>query len=137
LVFEAQVPALGFATYLLKANGPQNGVNEAKVTKITEAFAVKSKSMNILFDKTGALIAIQLKNGKVIDFKQNFEYYKAHDDHSGADHQASGAYVFRSDGDTPEIYKNGLQSEVVETSNGREIHQTVNEYISQVIRISE
>ncbi|CAG2178719.1 unnamed protein product, partial [Oppiella nova] len=137
LVFNASIPALGFATYLLKANGPQNGVNEAKVTKITEAFGIKSKSMNILFDKTGALNAIQLKDGKVVDFKQNFEYYKAHDDHSGADHQASGAYVFRSDGDTPEIYKNGLQSEIVETSNGREIHQTVNEYISQVIRISE
>ncbi|CAG2170825.1 unnamed protein product [Oppiella nova] len=137
LVFKAELPALGFATYLLKANGPQNGVNEAKVTKITEAFNIKSKSLNILFDKTGALNAIQLKDGKVVDFKQNFEYYKAHDDHSGEDHQPSGAYILRSDGDTPVIYETGLQSELVETSDAKEVYQKVNEYISQVIRISE
>ncbi|CAG2107571.1 unnamed protein product [Medioppia subpectinata] len=134
LVFEAEVPALGFATYLLKANSAENIENEVKVTKISDAFTIKSKSLNIRFDKTGALNAIELKNGKVVDFKQNYEYYRAHDK-NGGDDQASGAYVFRSIGDTPELYKVGLQSELVETSDAKEVHQKVNDYVSQVIRI--
>jgi lysosomal alpha-mannosidase len=106
------------------------------VTKITEAFAVKSKSLNILFDKTGALNAIQLKDGKVVDFKQNFEYYKAKNDNDSF-HQPSGAYVFRSDGDTPTLYNNtGLMADLVETSDVKEVRQSIGDYISQVIRIT-
>ncbi|CAG2118606.1 unnamed protein product, partial [Medioppia subpectinata] len=135
LVFEAQVPALGFSTYMLKANSAENIENEAKITKISDAFTIKSKSLNIMFDKTGALNAIQLKNGKVVDFKQNFEFYKAKDNNDSF-HQPSGAYIFRSDGDSPQFYNTTtLQADLVETSDVKEVRQRVSDYVSQVIRI--
>ena len=75
LVFEAQLPALGFATYFLKANGKD--VKPSEVQKVSGSFGVKSKNFNVIFDKNGNINTIQLKNGKVVEIKQEFEYYKA------------------------------------------------------------
>jgi len=91
--------------------------------------------MTILFDKTGALSSVQLKNGKIVDVKHNYEFYKAKDDNDTF-HQPSGAYIFRSDGDVPTLYNaSTFEADLVETSDAKEVRQRVGAYVSQVIRI--
>ncbi|XP_054157914.1 lysosomal alpha-mannosidase-like [Oppia nitens] len=144
LVFEANAPPLGYNTYILRLKTNNNDDNDSQqqqpeeptVTKITDKLSVKSLSNTIMFDNTGALSAVQLANGKVVDLKQKFEFYKAKPgDNKGADHRASGAYIMRTDGQTPELYKTPVTSELVNTSNFVEVRQRVTDYVWQVIRI--
>ena len=137
IVFEVDVPALGFVTVLLKAgNGGKPEVS--KVSKISDKVSIKSKNFNVLFDKTGKLSAIELKNGKTVSLKQEFDYYKGMPgDNRGADHRASGAYIFRPNGQTPNVYnQTTIEAKLVETSSVIEVHQKINSYISQVIKVS-
>ena len=128
LVFEAQLPALGFPTYFVKANGTD--VKPSEVQKVSGSFGVKSKNFNVIFDKNGNINTIQLKNGKVVEIKQEFEYYKAKaGDNKRADHRASGAYIFRPDGQTPNVFnETSVEPQLVETFVATEIHQKINSY---------
>ena len=136
ITFEAELPALGFATYFLKASGSADETTVRRF-KATEKFSVKSKSFDVMFDKNGKLSAIQLKNGKTVDIKVEFEYYNAmKGDNKKQENRASGAYVFRPDGQSPHFFnQTTVESEVFQTSDATEVHQKINEYISQVIRV--
>jgi len=66
-------------------------------------------------------------NGVSEKIVQNFGVYKTH---------TSCAYTFRQDGDI-EIFENDFEFTVYEGTLVREVHQRVNDWISQVIRIYE
>ena len=138
LVFEANIPALGFSTYLLKQNSVKSTTKTSTAKKISEKFSLKSKNFNVLFDKNGNINEIKLNNGKVVQINQNFLYYKSKTGNNSApDLRASGAYIFRPDGQSPLPFnQTSIESELVETSVATEIHQKINSYISQVIRVN-
>jgi len=135
LVFNVDLPALGFATYLVKQNGIESVAKASVVTKITQSLSLKAKSFNVLFEADGGLKGIEL-NGNVVKVGQEFEYYKGmKGDNTKSENRASGAYVFRPDGQTPTQVAKIVESNLVETNVAKEVHQKLNSYITQVVRV--
>ena len=122
----------------MKQNSVDSTSNTSEVKIITEEFVVKSKSFDVMFDKNGKLNAIQLKNGKTVELKQNFLYYKSMaGNNTRPELRASGAYVFRPDGQTPLPFnQTNIESKIISTSVATEVHQKINSFISQVIRVN-
>jgi len=56
-------------------------------------------------------------------------------DNKKSETRASGAYVFRPDGQTPTRVATIVESNLVETEVAKEVHQKLNSYITQVIRV--
>jgi lysosomal alpha-mannosidase len=136
LVFQVDLPALGFATYLVKQNSSQSSSKASIVTKISQTFSLKAKSFSVLFESDGSLSGIQLSNGNVVKVRQEFEYYKAmKGDNKKSETRASGAYVFRPDGQSPFSVGKVVESNLVENEFAKEVHQKLNSYIAQVIRV--
>jgi lysosomal alpha-mannosidase len=136
LVFEVALPALGFATYLVKQNSVESASKASVVTKISQSLSLKAKSFNVLFEADGGLKGVQLTNGVVVKVGQEFEYYKGmNGDNKKSESRASGAYVFRPDGQTPTLVAKIVESNLVETEVAKEVHQKLNSYITQVIRV--
>ncbi|CAG2167933.1 unnamed protein product [Oppiella nova] len=136
LVFEAEVPALGFATYLVHQNSVNSGSVAPVVRKITDSFSAKANSFDVMFDKTGKVLALRLKSGQTVGLTQDFAYYKSMPgNNTRPELRASGAYVFRPDGQSIAYNNSEFEAKVVETPALTEVHQKINSYISQVIRV--
>ncbi|XP_068153638.1 lysosomal alpha-mannosidase-like [Drosophila tropicalis] len=80
----------------------------------------------VIDNKTGRLKTVSM-NGVSESIEQKFAVYKTKD---------SGAYAFRSNGDVEEV-DDDVEFTVYEGALVKEVHQQVNEWISQVIRIYE
>jgi lysosomal alpha-mannosidase len=76
LVFQVDLPALGFATCLVKQNSVQSSSKASVVTKIGLSFSLKTKSFKVLFEAEGGLKGVKLTNGVVVKVGQEFEYYR-------------------------------------------------------------
>ncbi|XP_054162243.1 lysosomal alpha-mannosidase-like, partial [Oppia nitens] len=136
LVFEAKIPSLGFSTYLLKQNSVTSKSKTANVRKITTSFTLKAKSFDVMFDKSGKLSSIKLKNGQFVDFKQQFKYYKSKSgNNTKPELRASGAYIFRPEGSSLAYSDYDFEAKLIQSDSIAEVHQKINAYISQVIRV--
>jgi len=134
VVFKANVPALGFSTYFLKPSDVPQTVG--KSVKVDTAFTLNGKSITVQFDSNGALDSIKLSNGQTVSLKQSFYYYKSmKGDNKGAEHRASGAYVFRPDGQTPVNIGVKLTSTLYKGSIVQEVRQQFDSWVSQTVRI--
>ncbi|EDW77499.1 uncharacterized protein Dwil_GK24530 [Drosophila willistoni] len=80
----------------------------------------------VIDNKTGRLKTVSM-NGVSESIEQKFAVYKTQD---------SGAYVFRQNGDIEQV-EDDVEFTVYEGDLVKEVHQQVNEWISQVIRIYE
>ncbi|EDV58294.1 lysosomal alpha-mannosidase [Drosophila erecta] len=80
----------------------------------------------VIDNQTGRLKSVEM-NGVSEQIVQNFGVYKT---------RTSCAYTFRQDGDI-EVLENDFEFTVYEGSLVKEVHQHVNDWISQVIRIYE
>ncbi|EDX04287.1 GD22382 [Drosophila simulans] len=88
---------------------------------------VENSVVKLVMDNhTGRLKSVEM-NGVSEKIVQNFGVYKSH---------TSCAYTFRQDGDI-EVFENDFEFTVYEGSLVKEVHQHVNDWISQVIRIYE
>jgi hypothetical protein len=96
LYFQAQVPALGFATYFVQQSSSQPRPNPETPL---EAAMIENADVRITFDSvTGAVSQIlNKKSGISTPLTQQFMYYSAVQN----SHQNSGAYIFRPNGVTP------------------------------------
>src|SRR5699024_10059 len=95
LVFSAKsIPPLGFVRYAVRAvaltsQGTARQVNGSKIA--STGIKLQSKNLQLIFDASGEVSQVQLKDGSKVSFRNEFHYYKgAHDNV-----RSSGAYVFR------------------------------------------
>ncbi|KAH8334493.1 hypothetical protein KR059_010681 [Drosophila kikkawai] len=113
----------------LEANKKVKSTKTAAETHDDEETVVQTSKIKLVIDnKTGLLKTVEM-NGVSENIQQSFGIYRTYD---------SGAYVFRqyNQGDF-EIQEDGVQFTVYDGALVKEIHQTYNEFISQVIRINE
>ncbi|XP_002066512.2 lysosomal alpha-mannosidase [Drosophila willistoni] len=93
----------------------------------SEETVVQNSLIKLTFDnKSGRLKTVEM-NGVTESIEQKFAVYKTKD---------SGAYLFRTNGEAEEV-EDDVEFTVYEGALVKEVHQQVNEYISQVIRIYE
>lgn len=85
---------------------------------------------------TGHLKTIEM-NGVSENIEQNFAIYKGAMGNNGiAQNRSSGAYIFRPDGEVT-VLSDKIGYTVYDGAQVKEVHQHVNEWISQVIRLYE
>lgn len=139
LVFRAIVPALGFSTYFISATSVKSShsIIETKSTKIISETLIKSKSFDVVFDSSGLLNHLKLKDGHKVALSSQFAYYKSYQESGG---RASGAYAFRPNVDQKALPLGKILDAQLFSSQDSsfgvfEVHQRFDSYISQVVRI--
>ncbi|GIY01661.1 lysosomal alpha-mannosidase, partial [Caerostris darwini] len=106
LVFETRLPALGYATYLIRNSTSQVVRNkQASIIKLKadRDWILKNKFISIFVDgKSGLLKQLQLANGSNLTVSQSFYWYIGmNGNNSKFENRASGAYIFRPNGTEP------------------------------------
>ncbi|XP_017057316.2 LOW QUALITY PROTEIN: lysosomal alpha-mannosidase [Drosophila ficusphila] len=131
LVFKATVNKIG-SYYIKKVESSENSqTSSIKIINPRESddseTVVESSLIKLVIDnQTGRLKTIEM-NGVSENIVQNFGFYKTH---------TSCAYTFRQDGDI-ELIEDDFKFTVYQGALVKEVHQKVNEWVSQVIRIYE
>lgn len=139
LVFLASgIPPLGYKSYFVTRTAenvdesPQNSQTNLQLNQ--EEVTIGNKFLNISFDSNGFLSSITT-DGVVHHLRQNFVYYEgASGNNIIFKNRSSGAYIFRPNG-TDHAVTNKVHLTIFRGSIVQEVHQTFNEWISQVVRV--
>lgn len=140
LLFECNIPPLGYATYYVKPS--QNDSYSAEHSLIQENIQnhgalIKSNSVQLLFSSsTGLLDRLRRKDGVEVSLEQSFCWYNASDGNTEeTSGQASGAYVFRPNTSSCFSLADNVVSTSIKGSLVEEVHQQLTSWVSQVVRI--
>ena len=146
MVFYSKLPALGFAMYLIEQYN-KTSKSPSKLATLTKRFqlpkaqdiTIQNEYLKLAFDNKGNLKQISSLEESTLNLtaqlNHNFCYYKSKvGDNKSGDKQASGAYIFRPQEDTPvcftvsnfTVYKGKLY---------QEMHQVYTSWLSQSIRL--
>ena len=134
LTFKVSLPAIGYATYLLIPNNQSVKSDQLKSFNNTEGIMkFEGNTFYALFDcLNGQFKGVQFKDGKSVPMNASFHYYNG----TLANCRASGAYIFRPDGQTPEVFQeNCLNSSYTENQLFTEVHQEWTSWLGLVIRV--
>ncbi|XP_076348984.1 lysosomal alpha-mannosidase-like [Tachypleus tridentatus] len=140
LVVNVKLPPLGFSTYFIKKSNNSHLAKE-QMSEVFESRSeeeiVGNKEVAVTIDgKTGLLKSMNLSNGMKFPIKQAFYWYQGmNGNNSEFQFRASGAYIFRPNGTTPQPVSQNVTVTVVKGALVKEIHQTYSPWLSQVIRI--
>ncbi|KMY89554.1 lysosomal alpha-mannosidase [Drosophila simulans] len=139
LVFKASVDKI--ANFLIRVLPTPKNIAEDQVyfpaERSQDELTVETSLVKLTFDTTtGGLKTVEM-NGLTENIQQTFGIYKGYRGNNGeSKNRSSGAYVFRPSGDI-EIVNNKVELSFYNGTKVKEVHQHVNEWISQVIRIYE
>ena len=140
IVFNAKVPALGFATYFIKLNKSPRlkelSKAPSKIYKDSNDMFIENEFVKLRFaSDTGHLTNMTDKSSKTtIALNQAFYWYTSSvgNDESG---QASGAYVFRPSENEPILSSQRYKTKLFKGPLVQEVRQVISPFISQVIRL--
>lgn len=128
LVFLASLPPLGYKSYIIKRTG------SAKQEAIEE-ISIGNKFYNISVNQYGHIV-VEWKKEKNMRLTQSFHYYEGMEGNNEEfKNRSSGAYIFRP---RSMFVKNFITPNTYKVYKGplvEEIHQYVNNWVSQVIRV--
>ncbi|KAI3942980.1 hypothetical protein MKW98_005492 [Papaver atlanticum] len=149
LAFSASVPPLGFSTYTV--SGTKTG--GASLSKSTVHGSKRNGHGTLEVGQGNLKLTYDVHQGKLTQYinrrslvkaplQQSYSFYSGYD-HSDQDPQASGAYVFRPNGNLPTnrgipIHQYSDRRVPVTVLRGPvfdEVHQQVNEWIHQITRV--
>ncbi|KAM4888684.1 lysosomal alpha-mannosidase [Thomomys bottae] len=140
LLFSARVPALGFSVYSVAPVSSRSPKARTKVFRPqrseAQILAIKNEYIRATINpETGLLMKIENMEQKILlPVSQGFFWYKASTGNNEST-QASGAYIFRPDGEKPFPVSRWAQTRLVKTALVQEIHQKFSAWCSQVIRL--
>nr|CAD2164236.1 unnamed protein product [Meloidogyne enterolobii] len=152
LLFEAQIPPLGFSTYFMLINtnlkiNNEEILNKKEIKKrqkksehIKNNVEIENNFFSLSFNNDGLLNEVKdiRRSNKTFKLNQQFFYYKGmgNKDLDGHYQQASGAYIFRPNGSEPQPFEGPIQNiQVIKNLLVQEVRQTINPWISQIIRL--
>ena len=136
VLFKATIPPLGFSNYILSTKEDRRTQIKTKETKLfDDDIVLKNKFLVAQFDKNGNLIKIDNIETRIsIMISQELCIYDSMPgNNSEPEFQASGAYVFRPNGDPTCLHVQKFK--INQGKQFIEIHQTFNEWISQTIQL--
>ncbi|KAM3925843.1 lysosomal alpha-mannosidase [Leptodactylus fuscus] len=135
LIFQAQIPPLGFSKFTVqKVSTQERFFPKSKTT--TNPAKIENKYYRVEFHpETGLISGIHnLQKGISLPMTQSFYWYNAsvgNDDSI----QTSGAYIFRPNQSTPLPITQNVRSYLVENSLVQEVYQNFSSWCSQVVRL--
>ncbi|XP_016074137.1 PREDICTED: lysosomal alpha-mannosidase isoform X2 [Miniopterus natalensis] len=146
LLFSASVPALGFSIYSVtqvpgrspKAHNtwPRLQKHFSRFKPSSRVLTIQNKYILARFDPyTGLLVEIKnLEQNLQLPVRQAFYWYNASTGNTLST-QASGAYIFRPNGQQPLLMSHWAQTRLVKTDLVQEVHQNFSAWCSQVVRL--
>jgi lysosomal alpha-mannosidase len=135
LVFQANLPALGFKSYYVTRNAKMAKKQMSEEVKIGKKTVMSNKAVTVGIGPKGNVKKIQV-GGKVINLAQNFGYYESHPgENQGFDDRASGAYIFRPVKQSPTPIPSKSAAKMFKGPLVQEVHQDCSPFCSQVIRL--
>ncbi|KAJ6645895.1 Lysosomal alpha-mannosidase, partial [Pseudolycoriella hygida] len=147
MVFLAnELPPLGYKSYFIGRTAedeqPEVVLMDEPLDEFVErgyfaedgTVTIGNKYINLTFDESGHLMSVT-SNGETSKLTQTFFYYEgAVGDNKEFLNRSSGAYIFRPN-NTLQILSDKVMTTVIKGPIVDEVHQTFNEWLSQVIRI--
>ncbi|XP_033326411.2 lysosomal alpha-mannosidase II isoform X2 [Megalopta genalis] len=129
LVFMAKVPALGYQSYkVIKTSDTYENI-------VTSTDSIQNELYEIYVNNDGKVV-VNYKQEKDMSVVQSFHYYEGQvGNNEIPKNRSSGAYIFRPIGMFARGFMNPTDYKVYKGDVVQEIHQTVNSWISQVVRI--
>ncbi|XP_057366002.1 lysosomal alpha-mannosidase-like [Daphnia carinata] len=134
LVFLARyLPPLGSKSYFVLPVGS----GDAETREQDNKFSISNEKVSVEIDDVTGLIKSVTVNGKTTPLKQEFLWYASKSgDNSQAEKRASGAYIFRPEGNDPSAIPSiGVKTTTYLGELVQEIHQVYNPWVSQTIRV--
>ncbi|GAB0091340.1 Alpha-mannosidase [Sergentomyia squamirostris] len=108
---------------------------EEKPPRNSNVVSIGNKYLSVGFDSQGFMSSISLEDGSEHKLYQNFFYYEgAVGDNRVFKNRSSGAYIFRPNS-TERYITNHVQTKVIKGPVVEEVHQTFNDWVSQVVRV--
>jgi len=146
LIFEAsQLPSGGFKSYFVQQQAVSKKVSQKKSDKkannedinILADSIISNGQVTVTVDQTNRMIKSVTVGDKTYPIKQEFLWYEGmKGDNGDASRRASGAYIFRPNGDSPyPITSAPTISGIYSGELVHEIHQKFSSWIGQTIRI--
>ncbi|KAF8754033.1 hypothetical protein HU200_011530 [Digitaria exilis] len=139
LVFQASVPPMGWDSYYI-SRGTREGYNSTVSTMVSpsnDTIEVGPGPLKVSFSSTSG----QLKrifnsiSGVDLPIQQSFLWYRSSEG-DAMDSQASGAYIFRPDGNTPTTVSSSVVPlKVIRGPLVDEVHQQFSSWIYQITRL--
>ncbi|KAJ3671808.1 hypothetical protein LUZ60_007887 [Juncus effusus] len=138
LVFPVSVPPLGFTTYFISSSTKSGKIASVKSIYSWEGIKPKNVEINkgnlkLVFNAYGISQYSNTKNSVNESIEQTYKYYRG-DVGSNGDPQASGAYIFRPDGNVPIKPDGMVPLTILKGSLVDEVHQQINPWIYQITR---
>ncbi len=142
LVFQAEdLPALGFKSYYVTKSSSSSSTKASHVSTLDQrkrkTFIGNDKAKMVFSGQSGKMTHIlSVSDNRAVGLQPSFAYYKGHvGNNSMADFRASGAYIFRPDGQTPHLFDQKPNTTVVQGDLVNEVHQEFAPYVSLVSRV--
>ncbi|RUS76959.1 hypothetical protein EGW08_015279 [Elysia chlorotica] len=135
LVFTAELPPVGFATYFVREDTLLRWRPNTKVTK--DETTIGNKYVEVSFDSDGYVRRLtNLKSNVSVPLSQSLFYYKAFEGYNASpESQSSGAYIFRPEDNTPVKINITKWEGIVKGSVVQEARQRFSDWASQVVRV--
>ncbi|XP_078091137.1 lysosomal alpha-mannosidase isoform X2 [Mustelus asterias] len=142
LVFPVRVPALGFSTYSVSRKSASSVLSKLvrsvkrHQNQGQNQLAIENEYIQVLFDAdTGLMKEIENRQKNFsLPVNQNFHWYVASSGDQKSS-QASGAYIFRPEQQTPFPMAKSVKTYTVQTDLFQEVYQNFTSWCSQVIRL--
>lgn len=132
LVFLGTIPPLGYKSY--KVTQKLEDANRQE-TKADEATFINNEFYNVSINNDGQVV-VEWKKQKNMNLTQSFHYYEGMEGNNEVfENRSSGAYIFRPKSISTKDFAVLGSREIYTGPVVKEIHQTINEWVSQVIRI--
>lgn len=133
--FPVTVDPLGFKTYFVaQGNNPKDFEKENVITppNFLAAGSISNGDITLQFDSFGFLSSYtNVKTGVTYPLKQDFAWYQG----SSGNGQASGAYVFRPETQSPVSVATSASLTYINSTLVQEVRQIFTPWLSQTIRL--
>ena len=129
LVFLAMLPALGYKSYKVLQR------SEVPYQQADSAAPIGNQFYNVFVDDDGQVV-VEWKKQQDMRIAQSFHYYEGMEGNNKVfENRSSGAYIFRPRTASTKDFTQVVSHQIYTGPVVSEIHQTINDWISQVIRI--
>ncbi|XP_003426403.2 lysosomal alpha-mannosidase isoform X2 [Nasonia vitripennis] len=135
LVFQAvKIAPLGFQSFYVDKSGPEFEAYQGDQPAYVQTMG--GEYYNISVDAQGKVRVRSTKAANGLDFEQTFKYYEgAEGNNKVFVNRSSGAYIFRPKQNYTKDLPNTGTFQIFKGPLVEEIHQVINDWVSQVIRI--
>lgn len=136
IFFAKSIPPLGYQSfYVRKPENSSSDLPEVHLVKRRSIVTIGNQLIRANFDSNGYLASLE-KDGKSTIISQEFFFYQSETGNNREFvNRSSGAYIFRPKSNEALVFGSTVDLKVVRGNLVQEVHQKINDWITQIVRI--